>query len=126
MTKKPEEWFKQAAYDLKTAEIMLENKRYIYAVFMCHLTVEKALKGLYQARANEVPPKVHNLIYLVEKIGISPPDKLYNSIFELNRVSIPTRYPDDLTRMNSVYKKKNTTEIVNSGKEALKWLKNQL
>ena len=126
MTKKPEEWFKQAAYDLKTAEVMLENKRFIYAVFMCHLAIEKALKWLYQFRLNEVPPKVHNLIYLVEKIGLSPSEKLYNAIFELNRVSIPTRYPDDLTKMISEYKKKNTLEIINNSKEVLKWLKNQL
>ncbi|PKN70772.1 MAG: DNA-binding protein [Deltaproteobacteria bacterium HGW-Deltaproteobacteria-12] len=126
MTKIPEEWFKQAAYDLKTAEIMLENRRFIYAVFMCHLTIEKALKGLYQFRLNEVPPKVHNLIYLVEKVGLSPSEKLYDAIFELNRVSIPTRYPDDLTRMKSDYTKKNTSEIVSSSKEVLKWLKNQL
>jgi HEPN domain-containing protein len=126
MAKKPEEWFKQAAYDLKTAEIMLENKRFIYAVFMCHLTIEKALKGLYQYKLNEVPPKVHNLIYLVEKIGLSLSEKLYDAIFELNRVSIPTRYPDDLTKMKSAYKKRNTLEIINSSKEVLKWLKNQL
>lgn len=41
MAKQLEEWFKQAAYDLKTAEIMFENKRYIYVVFMCHLAIEK-------------------------------------------------------------------------------------
>jgi HEPN domain-containing protein len=126
MTKQPEEWFKQAAYDLKTAEIMLENKRFIYAVFMCHLAIEKAIKGIYQYRLNAVPPKVHNLIYLVEKIGLSPSEKLYNAIFELNRVSIPTRYPDDLAKMKREYKKSNTLEIINSSKEVLKWLKNQL
>jgi|SRR5208337_1561668 len=126
MTKIPQEWFKQAAYDLKTAEIMLENKRFIYAVFMCHLTIEKALKGIYQHRLNDLPPKVHNLIYLVEKIGLSPSEKLYDAIFELNRVSIPTRYPDDLAKMKSEYKQKNTLEIINSSKEVLKWLKNQL
>jgi HEPN domain-containing protein len=126
MTKKPEEWFKQAAYDLKTAKIMLVNKRFIYAVFMCHLAVEKGLKGIYQYKLNDLPPKVHNLIYLVEKIGLSPSKKLYDAIFELNRVSIPTRYPDDLAKMKSVYKKKNTLEIINSSEEVLKWLKNQL
>ncbi|MEN6360954.1 MAG: HEPN domain-containing protein [Smithella sp.] len=126
MSKKPEEWFKQAAYDFKTAEIMLENKRFIYAVFMCHLSIEKALKGLYQSSLNELPPKVHNLIYLVEKIGLTPPDTFHNAIFELNRVSIPTRYPDDLTRMNKIYKKKNTTEMIDSSREVLKWLKSQL
>jgi HEPN domain-containing protein len=105
---------------------MLENKRFIYAVFMCHLAIEKALKGIYQCRLNEVPPKVHNLIYLIEKIGLSPSEKLYDAIFELNRVSIPTRCPVDLTKMKTVYRKKNAQEIINISREVLKWLKSQL
>ena len=70
MGKKPLEWFKQADYDIKTAKIMFDNKRYIYAVFMCHLSIEKALKGLYEKRLAKVPPKVHNLIFLIEKIEL--------------------------------------------------------
>jgi len=45
--KPPEEWAKQTEYDLKTAKAMFKTRRYIYAVFMCHLSIEKALKGLY-------------------------------------------------------------------------------
>ncbi len=52
-----EEWLKQAKYDYKTAEAMYESKRYIYAVFMCHLCIEKALKGIYARVINENPPK---------------------------------------------------------------------
>jgi len=29
---------------MNTAEIMFDNKRHIYAVFMCHLAIEKILK----------------------------------------------------------------------------------
>lgn len=42
MDKRVEEWFAQAAYDLDTAEYMLEGGRRFYAVFMAHLCVEKA------------------------------------------------------------------------------------
>lgn len=35
---------------------------------MCHLSIEKALKGIYQNRLDKIPPKVHNLIFLIEKI----------------------------------------------------------
>jgi HEPN domain-containing protein len=45
--KPPVEWFKQADYDLETAEAMFITGRYIYTVFMCHLSIEKELKGLY-------------------------------------------------------------------------------
>ena len=42
------EWLKQAEYDLETAEYLFSGGRYLYSVFMCHLAIEKALKGLYE------------------------------------------------------------------------------
>ena len=50
MEKQTEEWFKQADYDMDTADYMHKGGRHIYAVFMCHLSVEKALKGLYTTK----------------------------------------------------------------------------
>uniref|UniRef100_A0A7C4YD27 HEPN domain-containing protein n=1 Tax=candidate division WOR-3 bacterium TaxID=2052148 RepID=A0A7C4YD27_UNCW3 len=43
----------------------MEAGRYIYTVFMCHLSVEKALKGLYVKKFKKNPPKKHNLIFFV-------------------------------------------------------------
>ena len=37
---------KSAEYDLKTAEFMLNSERYIYVIFMCHLSLEKILKAI--------------------------------------------------------------------------------
>ena len=44
MSNKHEEWLKQADYDMDTAELMFSGGRYFYAVFMCHLSIEKALE----------------------------------------------------------------------------------
>ncbi|OFZ53751.1 MAG: DNA-binding protein [Bdellovibrionales bacterium RIFOXYB2_FULL_36_6] len=126
MSKNPQEWLKQADYDIKTAEIMFDNKRYFYAVFMCHLSIEKALKGIYLDRLKEIPPKTHNLVYLVEKIKLLLPENLYDSVFALNRVSVPTRYPDDIQRMLKDYNEERTKKVIESGKEVLQWLKKQL
>jgi len=126
MVKSPQEWLKQADYDIKTAEIMFDNKRYFYAVFMCHLAIEKALKGIYLDRLKEIPPKTHNLVYLVEKIKLLLPENLYDSVFALNRVSVPTRYPDDIQRMLKDYNEERTKKVIESGKEVLQWLKKQL
>lgn len=126
MVKSPQEWLKQADYDIKTAEIMFDNKRYFYAVFMCHLSIEKALKGIYLDRLKEIPPKTHNLVYLVEKIKMLLPENLYDSVFALNRVSVPTRYPDDIQRMLKDYNEERTKKVIESGKEVLQWLKKQL
>jgi HEPN domain-containing protein len=126
MSKKPEEWFRQADYDMKTAEYLYKGGKYIYAVFMCHLAIEKALKALYQKNKNEIPPKVHNLVFLIEKMALKIPDDLYDMVFNLNRISTPTRYPDDLKRMQKDYNKMRTAGILDKSKEILKWLKGQL
>ena len=126
MSKAADEWFRQDEYDMKTADALFEGKRYIYAVFMCHLAVEKALKGLYQKRMRETPPKIHNLVFLIVKMGLEPLDDMYELIYSLNRVSIPTRYPDDIEKMKREYNKRKTVTFVVKGKDVLKWLKAQL
>ena len=126
MGKQPEEWFRQADYDMDTAELMLNGGRYFYAVFMCHLALEKALKGLYSQRFRELPPKTHNLIYLVEKIKLELPGDLYDSVFIINRLSVATRYPDNLERMLQDYNKERTEEILQKSEVVLRWLRAQL
>jgi HEPN domain-containing protein len=77
MSDKHKEWLKQADYDMDTADVMHNSGRYFYAVFMCHLSIEKALKGLYHKTIEKVPPKTHNLIYLLNQIDITPEQDLY-------------------------------------------------
>ena len=126
MSKSPQEWLKQADYDMETAEIMFDNKRYFYVVFMCHLSIEKALKGLYTQKLNKTPPKTHNLIFLVEKIKLGLSEDLYDFIFTLNGVSVPTRYPDELQKLQKDYNTAKTRVLLEKSKEALKWLKARL
>src|SRR3989337_4349195 len=108
MAKSLQEWLRQADYDINTAEYMFNGGRYFYTIFMCHLSMEKALKGLYLERLKEIPPKTHNLIYLVEKIKLLLPENLYDSVFALNRVTVPTRYPDDIQNMLKDYNEERT------------------
>ena len=93
---------------------------------MCHLSIEKILKGLYTKKFKEIPPKTHNLIYLIEKINFEMSESLYDFIFSLNRVSVPTRYPDDLKRILKDYNEEITKGILAKSKEVLEWLKEKL
>ncbi|MFO7682842.1 MAG: HEPN domain-containing protein [Chloroflexota bacterium] len=126
MSGKHEEWLKQADYDIDTAEVMLNSGRHFYAVFMCHMSIEKALKGLYVNRLDEVPPKTHNLLYLLSKIGLRPEDELGLFITKLNTASIATRYPEDLAKLQAVYTAEITAGMINQSKEVLQWVKEQL
>ena len=103
MHDKHEEWLKQADYDIGTADAMFRSGRYFYAVFMCHIAIEKALKGLYAQVLSDIPPKTHNLIYLLDKIGKKPEQALEKFMTKLNTASVATRYPDDLAKIQAAY-----------------------
>ncbi|NMG83183.1 MAG: HEPN domain-containing protein [Methanosarcinales archaeon] len=118
-----DEWFKQADYDMDTAEFMFSGERYFYSVFICHLSIEKALKGLYIRKFKDAPPKTHNLLYLLEFIDLDLPEDMYDFVFTLNRVSVLTRYPDNLQKMLEDYNREKTSEILGKSKELLRWLK---
>lgn len=125
--KAPEEWFMQADYDLATAEAMFQSSRYMYAVFMTHLCIEKALKGLYAKAYSKDAPRTHNLSYLIGLISGKKPLNIPNEFKEfikiLNEKSVPTRYPDMLFDILKEFKKANTKQFISKGKKVLKWIK---
>lgn len=125
MGKRPQEWLKQAEYDMDTAEFMFNGGRCFYAVFMCHLSIEKALKGLFKKKLKEEPPKVHNLIYFLNKIDIKPPENIGRFVIKLNEASVVTRYPDDIDKLQRDFSKPVVRDILSRSKETLEWIKTQ-
>jgi HEPN domain-containing protein len=123
MDKRTGEWLKQADYDIDTAEFMFDGKKFFYAVFMCHLSVEKAMKGLYQERLKETPPKTHNLVYLLKKIDIKPTETIGRFIIKLNEASVVTRYPEDIDKLQSQYTQVVVKDILVKSKDVLQWIK---
>ena len=63
-------WIELAEYDLETAEVMLNTKRYLYVGFMCHQVIEKMLKGYFVYVKDETPEKIHNLTKLAKHSGL--------------------------------------------------------
>ena len=59
-------WLDSADYDMDTAHGMLKIRKYLYVGFMCHQTIEKALKSIIACDCDdgEIPPKIHNLLKL--------------------------------------------------------------
>jgi len=124
--KASKEWFKQAKYDLETAQAMFETGRYIYTVFMCHLSIEKGLKGLFVHNLKKDPPKTHDLNYLGNKINLRLPEELQEFMDKFNDLSIPARYPDELDRVLKQYDQIRTEKILKLTKKLLLWLKKSI
>jgi HEPN domain-containing protein len=123
MAKDAAEWIKQSDYDYDTAELMRQSGRNFYAVFMCHMAIEKALKALLLLRTKEIPPKTHNLLLLLTKTGIKPPEIIAENIIRLNEANVATRYPEELSEMIKVYDNDTVIRVLSQTKEALTWIK---
>jgi len=126
MEKQTEEWLRQCDHDMDAAEYLFQGRRYLYAVFMCHLAVEKALKGLYFERLRQTPPRSHSLVYLLNAVGIVPPEKPGKFITRLGEASIPTRYPEDLAKVQLLYTEGVVNQILAEGRETIAWIRAQL
>ncbi len=125
MAKDPKEWLKQSDYDFDTAEYMFAGGRYFYAVFMCHLAIEKSLKGLYYKITNKVPPKSHNLVYFLNKLQIKPPENIGKFLVKINQASVVTRYPDEMAKLQKNYTKSVVKKIIEDTRKTLEWIKKQ-
>ena len=122
---KYEEWFFQSDYDLETAQYMLQLGRNVYCIFMRHLSLEKALKGLFIKRSNQHPPKLHDLMYFVEKLELTPDDSQRDFLKWMNRKGITTRYTEDLKKMISQFSTEYTANIYQQTKTVQQWIKHQ-
>jgi HEPN domain-containing protein len=94
-------WLATAAYDLDTAQAMLKSHRYLYVVFMCHLAIEKTLKAIHTETRSRMPPRTHDLVYLVRELALTPPRVHLDFVGIMNNASVPTRYPEDLPPKSS-------------------------
>lgn len=123
MNKQVENWIVSAQYDLKTADRMFTTGRYIYTIFMCHLAIEKLLKAKVHIKTNKIPPKTHNLRYLLELSETSLPDNMLEFASKLSDVSIVTRYPEDFNKLLKDYTKKAAQEYLKITKKVFAWIK---
>ena len=121
-----QEWFLQSDYDLETAEHMLNSGRNIYCIFMCHLCLEKALKGLYIKRLNQFAPRLHDLTYFIENLNLEPEEAHMEFLEDLNEMGVITRYPEDLRKMIMDYSRSQTNEIYKQTKTIQQWIKSLL
>jgi HEPN domain-containing protein len=117
-----QEWFEQARYDLGTAEAMFDAGRYIYVVFMCHLAIKKALKGIIQDKSTTSPPRTHNLVALATEAvpGISDDRMLF--LARISQASVPTRYPERLSELQSHFNRLRVEGILVDTKETIEWI----
>ena len=114
-----EYWKTTAKSDLEICEILIDKGKIVHGLFWCHLTIEKLLKAHYVKANNDFAPKTHNLIYLVNKAGLSLDDSKRELIGILLKYQLEGRYPE---YKPEVPDSENAREYLKQTKELFKWL----
>jgi HEPN domain-containing protein len=116
-------WLERVEYDMKTAEAMLQTRRYIYAVFMCQQAIEKCFKALIAYSGGDVLP-IHNLRRLGELSGVKDhfnEDQLMKLDF-LSQYYINARYKEDINELSRGITEEFSRDMINFSKEIIQWL----
>ena len=101
--KQIEYWRKGSAIDWATAARWMEHGHDLHwALFIMHLSVEKALKAVYAKANRKVPPKTHNLIYLARESGMKPTEEQEDLMDEANQFNLEGRYPEYRTQLHEL------------------------
>jgi HEPN domain-containing protein len=130
MDDKVKHWLELSDEDLTVAQILLDGKKFLYSGFMCHMTIEKALKAVIARDCEEgkMPPKIHNLIKLVNRAGLydKMTDEQLSLIDKLNPLNIEARYPEYKDEIAASMSKESCIELIKQTKEMQCWIKKQL
>ena len=66
---KYEHWLTLSRYDIETAKVLLEAKRYSYVPVVCQQSVERLLKGMFVCHTGKEASKSHNIPFLANKLA---------------------------------------------------------
>ena len=119
-------WFEGAEYDLQTARAMLQTRRLLYVGFMCHQTIEKALKGIYVVRKPEEElPYIHKLMRLANLSGISGEmsDEQLSLLDLLSPLNIEARYPLHKSKLMASLTIERCETMIKETEELYQWIR---
>lgn len=128
MNEKVTYWIEMSDYDFDTAKAMLSTGRYLYVGFMCHQTIEKALKAYWSKVLEEPPLKIHTLSRLAERSGIDAEmteDQL-DFVDILEPLNIEARYPSYKERLMASLNNDRCQDILRQTDELRAWIKSKL
>ena len=106
----------------------METRRFLYVGFMCHQTIEKALKGILVTRKPEEElPYIHKLMRLANLSGISTEmDERQLALLDvLNPLNVEARYPLHKSRLLESLTVERCGQMIEETEALLKWIRKQ-
>jgi HEPN domain-containing protein len=118
------DWWTQAERDFQAAQVLAERGLHEWACFAAQQSAEKAVKAVIQARGGEF--RGHAVRRGLQ--ALQAPSPLVEAGVRLDRLYIPTRYPDVLDQGSpgEVYLPSDSKAALHDAEGVLKWSRDQL
>ncbi len=119
-------WVTSSDEDYDTMIAMYNTKRYSWALFLGHLTIEKLLKAYFVKKKEDYPPFTHNLLKLAKDSKLELSDDLKVNLITITAFNLNTRYDDYKRSFQKKCTPAYTLVWVNKIKEIISWIKEQI
>jgi len=113
-----EYWVNTAEYDWNGAKGAFDTNNYMHCLFWAHLALEKLAKAHWvRTHEDNIPPKVHNVVWLLEQSDIDLREEMMTFIDEFNKFQLSGRYPDYTNQIYKMCTKEFASEQLEKVKE---------
>lgn len=128
MSRRYEDWLRQAQRDLKAAQDSLNADNHEWAAFQSQQGAEKALKALLRYHNHEA--RGHTLVHLLGSVQdfVAVPSDLWPKVRELDRHYIQPRYPNGFATgyPAEFYDRETAERVLTYGTEILEFVQSCL
>ena len=119
-------WVESSDKNFEDMIAIYEAKRYDWALYIGHLTLEKLFKALYIKRTGKEVLFTHNLIKLAMKSNLELDDEKVAILNTMNSFCIEAKYSDEKKEFYYRCTREFATEQIKVIKELRLWLKTEL
>ncbi len=116
-------WSEGSQEDWAVARELIESGRPRHGLFFAHLALEKMIKAHICRCTQDLAPKIHNLLRLIELSGLCASQDQLEILAEMNAFNIEARYPESLIPLPTLAEAR---EYFKRAEEAFQWLINRL
>ncbi|MEK7161330.1 MAG: HEPN domain-containing protein [Patescibacteria group bacterium] len=109
--------------DWRVAQKLFANKEYGYALFFCHLALEKLLKAVVVANTGTPAEYTHFLLRLAELADLPINQTQIADLKAITKFNIAGRYDDEKRRFRKEATREYTQKYLNITQEFIVWLK---
>jgi HEPN domain-containing protein len=119
-------WVNQAKNDWDAVNTLFFGKNYLQSLFFAHLVIEKLCKAWIKHNTGNVPPRTHNLNYILSFTPIELNEEKSEFLLTLNRFQLEGRYPEYLTQLHNICNESFTKSLIETTNELRLWLLGKL